>query len=253
MTAISQTARPADRSPLPAGTLPALAGGFAAVAAAALAFAVVTPAGPLAVITAVSVYAGIAAVLLAALRRGTSLPAFGLPNTITLARAGATALVAGHAAEVAVGMAASDGLATFVALLAGAAILADGLDGWAARRRGPETAFGARFDMETDALLILLLSALAVALGKAGVWAVAIGAMRYGFVAAMAVWPWLGAPLPPSTRRKAVCVLQGAILTLLLLPAIGPPVSVLLTATALAALAWSFAVDVIWLARRRPG
>jgi phosphatidylglycerophosphate synthase len=125
----------------------------------------------------------------------------------------------------------------------------DGIDGWLARRQRLETAFGARFDMEVDALFILVLAALAVGLGKAGAWVLALGMMRYGFVAASLAWPWLAAPLPPSLRRKAVCVLQIAVLAALLAPPVAPPVSGALAAAAFAALAWSFAVDVRWLAR----
>ena len=41
---------------------------------------------------------------------------------------------------------------------------------------------------------------------KAGAWVLAAGLMRYLFVAAAATWPWMARPLPPSLRRKAVCV-----------------------------------------------
>ena len=37
----------------------------------------------------------------------------------------------------------------------------DGTDGWLARRSGVVSAFGARFDMETDALLIMVLALIA--------------------------------------------------------------------------------------------
>jgi phosphatidylglycerophosphate synthase len=46
----------------------------------------------------------------------------------------------------------------------------DGVDGWVARRTGTASAFGARFDMETDALLILVLSVLVWQHDKAGAW-----------------------------------------------------------------------------------
>ena len=41
--------------------------------------------------------------------------------------------------------------------LAGLVLLLDGVDGWLARRGGWCSRFGARFDMETDALLVLLI------------------------------------------------------------------------------------------------
>ena len=62
--------------------------------------------------------------------------------------------------------------------------LLDGVDGWLARRHRIASAFGARFDMEIDALLILALSVLAWRHEKAGAWVVASGLLRYAFVAA---------------------------------------------------------------------
>ena len=50
------------------------------------------------------------------------------------------------------------------------AAVSDVLDGWLARRHGTAADFGARFDMETDALLILLLSVLCLRYDKAGAW-----------------------------------------------------------------------------------
>src|SRR5699024_6459898 len=74
------------------------------------------------------------------------------------------------------------------------ALSLDGLDGLLARRRGEASRFGAGFDMETDALVILLLSILMYRLDRAGAWVLAIGLMRYAFVAAGWVWPRLAAP-----------------------------------------------------------
>ena len=53
-----------------------------------------------------------------------------------------------------------------------------------ARARGETSAFGARFDMETDAALLLALSLAVPALGVAGWWVLAIGGLRYAYVAA---------------------------------------------------------------------
>ena len=49
-------------------------------------------------------------------------------------------------------------------------------------RSNEASSFGARFDMETDALLILVLAALVWQHGKAGPWILAAGLMRYAFV-----------------------------------------------------------------------
>ena len=128
--------------------------------------------------------------------------------------------------------------------------LLDGVDGWLARRHRIASDFGARFDMEIDALLILALSVLAWQFGKAGAWVVASGALRYLFVAAGATWPWLQAPLPPSRRRQTICVVQIVALTLAVVPAVPPAISAPLAGVALAALLYSFLVDTRWLWQR---
>ena len=131
------------------------------------------------------------------------------------------------------------------------AALLDGLDGWIARRTRTASAFGARFDMETDALLILVLSALVWRYGKAGAWVLASGLMRYAFVWAAVAWPWLQRPLEPSRRRQTVCVVQIAALLASLWPGLEPPLSATMAGMGLAVLSWSFLVDILWLWRWR--
>jgi phosphatidylglycerophosphate synthase len=172
---------------------------------------------------------------------------FGLGNTVTLVRAGGAAVFAALAVEPEL----LAGGRAWGALAGAAALLAlDGADGCAARRQGHASAFGARFDMEVDALLILALAGIAAGLGKAGPWVLGLGLLRYGFVAAGRLVPALARPLPASARRRAVCALQVATLALVLAPPIAPPLSAALAAAAFAALLWSFAVDTAWLARR---
>jgi phosphatidylglycerophosphate synthase len=127
--------------------------------------------------------------------------------------------------------------------------LLDIADGWVARRTGTATAFGARFDMEVDALLVMVLAVLAWDWGKAGVWVLSSGLMRYGFVAAGWVLPWLRRPLPPSLRRKVVCVVQIVALIVVLGPIVRPPLSTLIAGAGLLILGYSFLVDVVWLWR----
>ena len=127
----------------------------------------------------------------------------------------------------------------------------DGVDGWIARRTRTASTFGARFDMETDALLILVLSALVWRYGKAGGWVVASGLMRYAFVGAGLAWTWLQRPLEPSRRRQTVCVVQIAALLVSLLPSVEHPSSASVAAAGLAVLAWSFLMDILWLWRWR--
>ena len=175
---------------------------------------------------------------------------FGPANIITAIRAsltsffGAAVLFAEPAAE-------ADPLLTWLIVIVIIALALDGIDGNLARRTGLQSSLGTRFDMEVDALLILLLSVAAFLLGKAGIWVLAIGLMRYGFVLGQICLPFLTAPLPPSFLRKLICVVQVAALCLILAPAIAPPVSTAIAATALVLITYSFGVDVFGLARRR--
>lgn len=215
------------------------------VLALVLAALVVTIGLPgLSVMWAAIVYAGLAVLLLSHWPDpGQSL---GVANRITLGRALLVAVLAGAVAGFPA-LAPHTGLLALLALLA---LALDGVDGWAARRWQCESAFGARFDMELDAFLILVLCALLWVLDKAGLWVFAIGAMRYLFVLTMRPWPWLAAPLPPSLRRKSVCVWQVGSLLLCLLPGVRGSFALVLLGTALALLVWSFALDVRWLQRQ---
>lgn len=141
--------------------------------------------------------------------------------------------------------------ATSMAILAVLALGLDGLDGWVARLTRSASAFGARFDMEVDAFFILVLCAALVAVDKVGIWVLAIGAMRYVFVVAGYVRPWLSQALPHSRRRKVVCVWQVATLLVGLLPMVSAGQASSLSAVALCLLSLSFGLDVRWLARRR--
>jgi phosphatidylglycerophosphate synthase len=175
----------------------------------------------------------------------------GLCNLVTLGRLALAALLAVPLAMPG-GLAGRPAMAWSLVALTGVSLALDGLDGILARRSGLASAFGARFDMEVDAALAAMLAALALASGKAGAWVLALGFMRYGFVAAMVVLPWLRKPLPDRYSRKAACVVQIGVLIALLAPPVAPPLSVGLGLAALAALTWSFAVDVRWLWRNRP-
>jgi phosphatidylglycerophosphate synthase len=171
-------------------------------------------------------------------------------NAVTLLRAALAAAVAAPLAGQGA-LAAAPGLAWSVLAVAALALALDGLDGWLARRSGLTSEFGARFDMEVDSALALILAGLALANGKAGLWVLALGALRYAWVAAGLILPWLQGALPQRFRRKAVCVVQIAALILLLAPPLVPPVSTVLGLAATALLVWSFALDLLWLARRR--
>ncbi len=199
-------------------------------------------ASPRFVVAATVVYLLLAALLAWRLPAGVAL---GAANRVTLGRAVLVCLLAAALVDPEWLVRRTDWLVG-VALVA---LAADGLDGAVARRTGTQSAFGARFDMELDAALILVLCLCVAAVGKAGVWVLAIGGMRYAFVAAMWPCPWLAAPLPERWRRKAVCVWQVASLVIALSPPVTPAMAVALLGSALALLAWSFAVDIRWLHR----
>lgn len=130
------------------------------------------------------------------------------------------------------------------------ALILDAVDGKVARRTGTATALGARFDMEVDAFLILVLSVQAAA--ALGAWVLAIGAMRYVFAAAARLLPWLRGQLPPSTARKTVAALQGVVLLAAGAGILPYPVAFGAVLLALTALTWSFGRDVRWLWHARP-
>src|SRR4051812_31016606 len=167
--------------------------------------------------------------------------ALGPANTVTLARA---VLVGGVTALVVTSFAHPVSTPALVAV-AGVALALDGVDGQVARRTGNTTALGARFDMEIDAFLILVLSVYAG--DRFGWWTVALGAYRYLFVAASWALPWLTAALPHRFSRKVVAALQGVVLALVtanLLPAVLAEGALVV---ALASLTWSFGQDTLWL------
>jgi phosphatidylglycerophosphate synthase len=184
-----------------------------------------------------------------ALARGlTASGALGLgpADRVTLTRAtvvgGVTALTADalwgasppHARTVLVGL-------TVVALVL------DGVDGWVARRTSTASALGARFDLEVDAFLILVLSVLVAP--TSGTWVLLIGVARYLFVVAGWAMPWLRITLLPRYWRKVVAATQGVVLTATAAQ-VGPPwVTRVALAAALGLLTESFGRDLWWLWR----
>lgn len=196
------------------------------------------------VVIAMGVYGGVAAIAMAGLddhphRR------LGVANMITGFRAGLTALVAAALVEFdRFAPGGDENLAWALVSVAVIALALDGVDGFAARAQGTRSDFGERFDMEVDALMILALSLLAYASGKAGLFVILLGAMRYLYLAIHAVFPQLSRALRPSTLRKAVCVIQIATLCAVMTPLIEPPASNAMALAALFLLTCSFARDL---------
>ncbi|WP_435829705.1 CDP-alcohol phosphatidyltransferase family protein [Micromonospora costi] len=169
----------------------------------------------------------------------------GPADRVTLSR---SVLVGAVTALVADGMV---GRPAPVALLVGVAAVAlalDAVDGRVARRTGTASALGARFDMEVDAFLLLVLSAQVAP--AVGAWVLAIGGMRYAFVVAGWALPWMRGTLPPRLWRKVVAATQGVVLAAAVLLPATP--AALLVAAALVLLVESFGRDVLWLWRHRP-
>lgn len=214
------------------------------------AFALRLDTGPLPVAAAVALFALGVSVARAGLAGHHPHARLGPANVVTLSRLSLAAALVVPLTQAAA-LPADPGTGWTVLALALLALSLDGVDGWLARRTGLASAFGARFDMEVDAVLSALLSLLVWQSGAAGVWVLALGFTRYAFVAACAVLPWLAAPLPDSLARKAVCVLQIGALIACLAPVLPVTVTTPFAAVATAALAWSFGRDILWLWHRR--
>jgi phosphatidylglycerophosphate synthase len=172
----------------------------------------------------------------------------GPANRVTLARA---VIVGGVAALVGSAYGRTAPLAALTGLAAVALVL-DALDGWVARRTASASALGARFDMEVDAFLILVLSVYVAR--TAGAWVLLIGAARYAFGVADVLLPWWRSEtLPPRYWRKVVAATQGIVLTAAAADVLPAAWTNAVLGGALAMLAESFGRDVWWLWRRRVG
>jgi phosphatidylglycerophosphate synthase len=173
----------------------------------------------------------------------------GMPpaDWVTLTRA----LLAAGAAGLVAGSADRPLPVTALVTLSSVALLLDTVDGQVARRTGTATPLGARFDGETDAFLILVLS---VAVSRSyGGWVLAIGVARYVLLVAGWVVPWLAAPLPPRYWGKVVAAVQGIVLTVAVSGLLPRPVGMVAVAVALVLLVESFGRSVVWLYRTGAG
>lgn len=222
------------------GPLLALTAGLALIAALALTVGL----SPVGWLVGIGCAAVTAAVLSGALDRH-GVDRLGSANCVTLTRA---VLAGGVAALTADSFVQPISEPTLVALTA-VALLLDAVDGWVARRTGTTSELGARFDMEVDAFLILVLS-VAVA-PSAGGWVLLIGAARYAFVAAGWFLPWMRSPLKPRSWRKVVAATQGIVLAVAVADILPRWLTDLALAGSMALLAESFGRDIGWLWRHR--
>lgn len=187
---------------------------------------------------------GYGVIMNAALARGLARHGAGGPGPadwVTLTRA---TLIGGVAALIADSFGRPIAAPVLVALTAVALVL-DAVDGGLARRTATASALGARFDMEVDAFLILLLSVYVAR--SAGAWVLAIGVARYAFVVAGWLVPWLRGSPPPRYWCKVVAATQGVVLTLAAADILPLSVTDAALAVSLGLLTESFGREVWWL------
>jgi phosphatidylglycerophosphate synthase len=204
-----------------------------------------TGAGPRNALVSAALFAAAMAIVAAVINRQHPFPRFGPANYLTMSRAMVVALVAALIGQPDTAL-----ILWFVVSVTALAAVLDGFDGWFARRSGMASPFGARFDMETDAALIMVLSILVWEYGKAGPWVLLSGLLRHVFVAAGWFLPWLGRPLRPTRRGKTIAITQLVVLICAVAPIIPVWLSSTACAIALVALCWSFALDVLRLSRQ---
>jgi phosphatidylglycerophosphate synthase len=218
--------------------------GLTAQAALLAALAGTVGLGPAGLLAGALYGAAAAALLLRAMRRA-RLPTLGPADLITSAR---SVLVGGVAALVVDSFVRPVPVGALTALAVVALVL-DAVDGRVARRTGTVTAVGARFDMEVDSVLVLLLS---VSVARTlGLWVLAIGSVHYVLLAARRVLPWLRRPVPPRFWCKVVAAVQGVVLTVVTAGVLPHVVAVLVLIVVAALLAESFGREIWWLWRNR--
>lgn len=209
-------------------------------------------AGPRRRSAACGVLAGSASALAvgAALRAGArrfDTTRLGPADRVTLVRALIGCVLAGLAVADARSPGARAGRA--IPALAGVALALDAVDGIVARATGTASPFGARFDGEADAFLILVLSAHTAR--SFGPWALGPGLARYAFGAAGAALPWMRRPLPRRYWRKVATAGEGIALAAASASFVPRRLARAGLLAGLGLIGESFGRDVWWLWRRR--
>lgn len=216
---------------------------WAAAGVAALAFAgTIVPLPPLAWAAGVT-YLVVSSLLVSRGLRRRVATRFGAANAVTATRS----MLVGVATALVVASFAAEGSTALLVGIVSVALALDAVDGPVARRTGSVSELGARYDMEVDAFLLLVLSVYDA--GIVGWWVLAIGLMRYAFVVAAWLAPWFGRTLPYRYWRKVVTAACGIALTVVAAQGLPALANVLVAAAALALLVESFGRDVVWLIR----
>ncbi len=154
------------------------------------------------------------------------LPALGPGNWLSLLRAWCLAALAGF-----ILLPWPEGLwAWLPAALYTVAALLDYFDGYAARRSGTTSAFGAFLDMELDGLGMLIVVSVAIHLGHLPLGFIVIGLARYVFSMALTRREQRGLPtrpLSPSDLRRILAGLQMGFLSVVLWPIVNQQIMTL--------------------------
>ena len=162
-------------------------------------------------------------------------------NLVTLSRLALTLLLLGTATV------SGNDLFTdiFIVLISLYVLIADGIDGWLARKRNEETEFGEYLDKEIDAFFLLALCITAYWQDKVGLWIILPGLLRYLFVVVLKF------AAPPASKeyrsrsaRVIYVVMVCTLISVFVLPSwIYGPALIFSTI----ALIWSFARYFRWL------
>jgi len=160
---------------------------------------------------------------------------FGAANAVTSLR---LALVVAIAASTRAGPALAIALVLFLAL--------DGVDGYLARVTRAGSRFGARYDMETDALLVLVAGLKLFAAGRLGAFVVIPGLLRYTYAAAVVLLPEGRGEAPRSLLGRSVFAVVVLAFSVSAWPLLERHGAVTATATALIVLSFARGVLYTW-------
>lgn len=187
-------------------------------------------------------YIAAAAFALILFSRGFPHPTLGTGNVVTLGR---TALIVSILTTLG-----GEAHPWAVVVIASVALALDGFDGWYARREARVSRFGETLDMEIDSAFTVILAAGAVMAGTIGPLVLLLVLPRYIFVIAALWLRWLNGPLPETTTRKVICVIQVIALISLQVPGFWGVFTPAVVLAVGGVLLWSFGRDVVFLWRR---